>query len=72
MTIYVHDSQAPLDESIEHIMSDEMKIDPSRATGLVEALQGVSQRVAKSAGGRNVSPDSLLIYIYHMIYFMLE
>jgi hypothetical protein len=32
-----------------------MKIDPSRAKDLVGALQGVSQRIARSAGGRNVS-----------------
>ncbi|EPE33164.1 PLP-binding barrel [Glarea lozoyensis ATCC 20868] len=35
-------------------MSDEMKVDPTRAKDLVGALQSVSQRIAKSAGGRNV------------------
>jgi hypothetical protein len=45
------------------MMSNEMKIDPTRAKDLVGALQSVSQRIAKSAGGRNVS---------HMTYFLLE
>jgi hypothetical protein len=36
-------------------MSEEMKVDPARAKALVSALQSVSERVAKAAGGRNVS-----------------
>lgn len=34
-------------------MSD-MKVDPTRAKALVSALQSVSERIAKAAGGRNV------------------
>jgi len=36
-------------------MSDEMKVDPTRAKALVEALQEVSAKVNAAAGGRNVS-----------------
>jgi hypothetical protein len=39
-------------------MSDgvvDMKIDPSRAKALSAALQSVSERVGRVAGGRNVS-----------------
>ncbi len=39
-------------------MSDgevDMKIDPSRAKALSAALQSVSERVGKVAGGKNVS-----------------
>jgi hypothetical protein len=35
-------------------MSEEMKVDPVRAKALVSALQSVSERVTKAAGGRNV------------------
>ena len=34
----------------------EMRIDPARAKALVSQLQGVSERVAAAAKGRNVRP----------------
>jgi hypothetical protein len=45
---------------------EEMKVDPARAKSLVSALQSVSERVAKAAGGRNVCLTSIF-YSYGLV-----
>ena len=50
--------QGHREERPNQTMSEEMKVDPSRAKALVEALQEVSAKVTAAAGNRNVSPSS--------------
>lgn len=45
----------------------EMRIDPARAKTLVSQLQGVSERVATAANGRNVRAMSLLPCALHSV-----